>query len=83
MTVTQLCYCIKSGQKCQDTVGEIKKNMLNTCKTYTKTLKIEWNVNANVINTPVAETFPGVIVVRCNIKPGYKICEYLTVKPWN
>lgn len=48
-----------------------------------KTVKMECNVNANVINMPVAETFPEVIVVRCNIKPDYKICEYLTVKLWN
>lgn len=48
-----------------------------------KTMKMECNVNVNVINMRVAETFPEVIVVRYNIKPGYKICEYLTVKLWN
>lgn len=43
-------------------------------------MKMECNVNANVINTPLAETFPEVIVVRCSLKLGYKICDYLTVK---
>lgn len=48
-----------------------------------KTVKMESNVNANVINIPVAETFPEVIVVRSNIKLDYKITEHLTVKLWN
>lgn len=55
------------------------KTAFNTCKTSTKLSKMECDVNANVINTPMAETFPEVIIVRCNIKPGYKMLMLMPI----